>query len=488
MTSKPHALVVPSPGMGHLIPLLELATCLATHHNFHATVLVVSSNPSPALSQVIQSAKAQNLLDIVELPAPSGHDTNAAGSVFTHLPAIMRDVRSSLRSAISAMENKPSAMFVDLFGPAAFTVAEEFHMLKYVALGSAWTLSLLLYAPVLDKQIEGEYLDQKELLKIPGCKPVRPEDVVKPMMNRKDQEYESFIRIGLEIPSMSDGILINTWEDLEPTCLKTMREHPEWKKIVKIPLYSIGPMVRLAGQSGGGRRSELLDWLDKQPGESVLYISFGSGGVLSAEQIIEMAWGLEFSKQRFIWVVQPPSRGGGGGAKGNDMSEYLPEGFMARTHDKGLVVTTWAPQSEILAHSSVGGFLSHCGWNSALESIMNGLPMIAWPLYAEQKMVATLLVEELKVAIRPKVLPTKQVAGREEIEMLVRKIMEQTEGDAMRRRTKELKASGEKALGVGGSSFIMLSELSRLCKINTEQQCEKVGTASNSRVGCCPCS
>ncbi|KAL6224672.1 hypothetical protein ACLB2K_003527 [Fragaria x ananassa] len=277
---------------------------------------------------------------------------------------------------------------------------------------------------------------------------------------------------------MSDGILINTWEDLEPTCLKTMREHPEWKKIVKIPLYSIGPMVRLAGQSGGGRRSELLDWLDKQPSESVLYISFGSGGVLSAEQIIQMVWGLEFSKQRFIWVVQPPSRGGGGGAKENDMSEYLPEGFMVRTHDKGLVVTTWAPQSEILAHSSVGGFLSHCGWNSALESIMNGLPMIAWPLYAEQKMVATLLVEELKVAIRPKVLPTKQVAGREEIEMLVRKIMEQTEGDAMR-RTKELKASGEKALGMGGSS-IMLSELSRLCKINTKQQCEKVDQRQTS--------
>ncbi|XP_050364564.1 anthocyanidin 3-O-glucosyltransferase 5-like [Argentina anserina] len=473
MSSKPHALLVPSPGMGHLISLLELATCLATHHNFHATVLVVSYNTSPALSQVIQSAKAQNLLDIVELPAPSGHDTNAAGSVFTHLPAIMRDVRSSLRSAISAMDNKPSAMIVDLFGTAALTVAEEFQMLRYVTVASAWTLSLLLYAPILDKQIEGEYLDQKESIKIPGCKPVRPEDVVKPMMNRKDQEYESFIRIGLEVSEMSDGVLINTWEDLEPTCLKAMREHPEWKKIVKVPLYSTGPIVRLARQSGGGPRSELLDWLDKQPRESVLYISFGSGGVLSAEQITEMAWGLESSKQRFIWVVQPPSK------EGNDISEYLPEGFVARTHDKGLVVTTWAPQSEILAHSSVEGFLSHCGWNSALESILNGLPMIAWPLYAEQKMVATMLVEELKVAIRPKVLPTKEVARRDEIEMLVRKIMEQTEGGAMRTRAKELKASGEKAQGAGGSSFNMLSELSRLCK--------KVETASKSCLGCCSC-
>ncbi|PRQ32673.1 putative anthocyanidin 3-O-glucosyltransferase [Rosa chinensis] len=474
MSSKPHVLLVPSPGMGHLIPLMEVASSLVTHHNCHATLVVVSSNTSPAQSQLIRSAKTQKLYDIVELPAPSGHDSNAAGSVFTHLSAIMLDARSSLRSAISAMELRPAAMIVDLFSTAVLTVAQEFHMLKYVTLVScAWPLTLLLYAPILDKQIDGEYLDRKELLEIPGCKPVRPEDVVKPMMNRKDREYESFLRIGKEITSMSDGILINTWEDLEPNCLKAMREHPEWKKIVRVPLYTIGPMVRLAGQSGGGPRSELLDWLDKQPSESVLYISFGSGGVLSAEQITEMAWGLELSKQRFIWVVQPPSKGG---AEGNDISEYLPEGFMARTQEMGVVVTTWAPQSEILAHSSVGGFLSHCGWNSALESILNGVPMIAWPLYAEQKMVATLLVEELKVAIRPKVLPTKAVAGREEIEMLVRKIMEQKEGDAMRARAKELKASGEEALSVGGSSFNMLSELSRLCKINTEQQCQKIDT------------
>ncbi|XP_062001577.1 anthocyanidin 3-O-glucosyltransferase 5-like [Rosa rugosa] len=473
MSSKPHALLVPSPGMGHLISLLEVATCLATHHNFHATVLVVSSNTSPALSQVIQSAKSRKLLGIIELPAPSGHDTNAAGSVFTHLPAIMRDVRPSLQSAISAMEHKPSAMIVDLFGTAALTVAEEFRMLKYVTVASAWTLSLLLYAPILDKQIEGEYLDQKESLKIPGCKPVRPEDVVKPMMNRKDREYESFIRIGKEVTSVSDGILINTWEDLEPTCLKAMREHPDWKQITKVPLYTIGPMVRLAGQSGGGGlRSELLDWLDKQPRESVLYISFGSGGVLSADQITEMAWGLELSTQRFIWVVQPPNKGG---AQGNDISEYLPEGFMARTHDKGLLVTTWAPQSEILAHASVGGFLSHCGWNSALESILNGLPMIAWPLYAEQKMVATLLVEELKVAIRPKVLPTKAVAGREEIEMLVRKITEQKDGDAMRARAKELKASGEKALSVGGSSST--------CCLNCQGYARSIPNSSARQLG-----
>ncbi|XP_004301885.1 PREDICTED: anthocyanidin 3-O-glucosyltransferase 5-like [Fragaria vesca subsp. vesca] len=477
ISSKPHALLVPSPMMGHLIPLMELASSLVTHHNFHVTVVVVSPNSSPELSKVIQSAKTKKLYDIVELPAPSsGHVSNMAGAVFTNLAALMLDAISSLRSAISVLEVKPAAMIVDIFGTPALTVAEEFHMLKYVMVAScARPLTVLLYAPVLDTQIQGEYLDCEELLEIPGCKAVRPEDVAKPMMNRKDREYGAYLRKANDIASMSDGIMINTWEDLEAKSLKAMREHPEWNKILKVPVYTIGPLFRSAGQSSGGPttpRSELLDWLDKQPKESVLYVAFGSMGVLSAEQIIEMAWGLELSKQRFIWVVHPPSKRSGD--KGNDISEYLPEGFMARTHERGVVVTAWAPQSEILAHSSVGGTLSHCGWNSSVESILNGVPMIAWPLYAEQTMIATQLVEELKVAIKPKELPTKAVAGREEIEMLVKKIMEQKEGDEMRARVKELKASGEKALSKEGSSFNMLSELSRLCKINTEQQGQKV--------------
>lgn len=467
--SKPHVLLVPSPGLGHLIPIMELADCLVTNHNFQATVLVVSSNIR-AQSQVIQSA--QKLFNMIELPpldASSGHDDHPAGAVFTNLPAIMLDARDCLRSAISALEPKPAAMIVDLFGTPALTVADEFHMLKYATvLSTAWPLSLLLYAPFLDKKVEGEYLDRTEPLQIPGCKPVRPEDIVKPMNNRKSREYECFLRAGLEMANMSDGILANTWEELEPVTLKAMREDPEWKQILKVQVYPMGPMVRVgAGHESVGPRSELLGWLDVQPKNSVLYIAFGSGGVLSAEQITEMAWGLELSAQRFIWVVRPPR----GGDKG--ISEYLPEGFVARTQDRSLVVTTWVPQSEILAHPSVGGYLSHCGWNSALESILNVKPMIVWPLIADNKMLATQMVEDLKLSIRPKVLPTKTIVKREEIEVLVRKIMDQEEGDAMRARVKEIKESGEAALREGGSTFKAMSELAKLCKINAQRQSQK---------------
>lgn len=135
----------------------------------------------------------------------------------------------------------------------------------------------------------------------------------------------------------------------------------------------------------------------------------------------------------------------------------------------GQVFTKWAPQSEILAHGSIGGFLTHCGWNSSLESILNGVPMIAWPLFAEQKMNATQLAEDYGVAVRPKVAPSKEIVGEDEIEMMARNVMEGN-GKAMRARVKELKKSGEKALAEGGSTFNTLSQLANQFQLNCQRQ------------------
>jgi coniferyl-alcohol glucosyltransferase len=217
-----------------------------------------------------------------------------------------------------------------------------------------------------------------------------------------------------------------------PQTLKAMREEKSYGSVM---VYAVGPLIRPVGPPAS--RSQLLDWPDKQSVESVLYIAFGSLGVLSAQ-------------------------------KGDDALAYLPDGFLERTHGLGLVVTQWAPQLDILRHPSTGGFLSHCGWNSSLESMLSGVPMIAWPMYAEQKMNATMLAEEVGVAVRPKVVPTKGVVGREEIEMMVRKVMEGQEGKAMRGKAKELKISGEKALNEGGSSFTAVSQLASQCVMNLQ--------------------
>lgn len=148
----------------------------------------------------------------------------------------------------------------------------------------------------------------------------------------------------------------------------------------------------------------------------------------------------------------------------DDPSSYLPEGFLTRTREIGLVVPVWAPQVDILSHPSIGGFFSHCGWNSTLESIINGVPMIVWPLYAEQRMNATLLSDELGVAVRSKVPPWKGVVEREEIKRMVRKIMAEEDGIAMRGKVNELKLSAVKALSQGGSSYNALSQVASTTK------------------------
>lgn len=182
----------------------------------------------------------------------------------------------------------------------------------------------------------------------------------------------------------------------------------------------------------------------------------------------ELALGLELSQQRFIWVVRSPvaakSCDGSFFTVGNycndeRLASYLPEGFLDRSNSTWLIISDWAPQIEILRHQSVGGFLSHCGWNSTLESITHGVPFIAWPLYAEQRMNATLLVEELKIAVRSKTLPSKEIVGREEIKLMVKRLMVDEEWHAMRARVKQLKLSGEKAWNHNGSSFKALAQL-----------------------------
>ncbi|KAL2498437.1 UDP-glycosyltransferase 72E1 [Abeliophyllum distichum] len=292
-------------------------------------------------------------------------------------------------------------------------------MAKYVYVPTtAWFTALTIYCPVLDKEIEGQYVDQEDLLEIPGCKPVRPEDVVDPMLDRNDQQYYEYVGIGNRIP-LCDGIMLNTWDYLEPTTLRAFKENDIWRSIVKIPVYPIGPLRRPVQPEGS--KSAVIEWLDKQPNESVIFVSFGSGGMLSAQQITELAFGLELSEQRFIWVVRPPTEGAAddaffttktAGSDGTPSPCYFPEGFGTRTANLGLLVPNWADQVEILNHPSVGGFMSHCGWNSTLESICGGVPMIAWPLYSEQRLNATFLVEELGIAARPRVLPTKKVVAR----------------------------------------------------------------------------
>ncbi|KAL1316375.1 anthocyanidin 3-O-glucosyltransferase 5 [Arachis hypogaea] len=473
MENQQHMVLLSSPGLGHLIPIIELGKRFVFHHNLKITIIAFTSHTSHAEKRVLKTATSGGFIDIVEIPPPdisSVIDPDAA--IVTRLCVMMREGVPAIRDALSKLAGtatvRPSTLIIDIFGMEALGVAEELKMRKYVFVAShAWFLSLLIYAPTLDKQVQGQYADQKEPFQIPGCTPLRPEDVVDTMLDRNDKQYQEHLGFCNGIPK-GDGVLVNTWETLQQKELESLRNRNLLGGILKAPVYAVGPLVRLPDSEMSQGIEWLTHWLDGQREESVIYVSFGSGGTMSCEQMTELAWGLELSGQRFIWVLRAPidaadaafftTGSDGRDEDGSKLSKYLPEGFSSRTYNVGVLVSQWGPQVDILRHPSVGGFLSHCGWNSALESITNGVPMVAWPLYAEQRMNATLLVEELGVAVRPRVLPTKKVVDRDEIASMVREIMVVEEDcnkvkkkNPIRERVKAIERSAVEALSKGGA-------------------------------------
>ena len=172
----------------------------------------------------------------------------------------------------------------------------------------------------------------------------------------------------------ADAILVNSFDAVEPEAAQVLRQPEPGRP----PVYPIGPLIRQSGAiPPSSPRAACLEWLDRQPARSVIFVSFGSAGALPKEQMHQLALGLELSGQRFLWVVRSPSDEGTlsdnyyNAESNKDPFAYLPEGFLERTKDVGLLVPSWAPQTQVLAHRATGGFLTHCGWNSTLESLVH---------------------------------------------------------------------------------------------------------------------
>ncbi|KAM3372496.1 hypothetical protein ACQJBY_019400 [Aegilops geniculata] len=247
--------------------------------------------------------------------------------------------------------------------------------------------------------------------------------------------WSTFIRRQIAAFSRANALLVNTAEKLEPKGLSMLRQ---W--LNNVPIFPVGPLLRAASLSSPETMtsSPILAWLDKQPPGSVLYVSFGSLYEISASQAAELAMGLEKSGHKFVWVVQPAADVNGSESR----SSGLPDGFAQRMEEagRGLVVRCWAPQVEILAHPATGGFLTHCGWNSAQESLACGVPMVGWPLSAEQFYNAKLLVEEMGVCVE---LARGAAAAvtRDEVAEAVERVLGETSRvrAAMRRKAVEMK-------------------------------------------------
>ena len=223
----------------------------------------------------------------------------------------------------------------------------------------------------------------------------------------------------------------------------------------------MGPVLSLC-PTAEQQPHESVRWLDEQPPASVVLLCFGSGGFSTATQAHEIAHGLERSGHRFLWVLRGPPAAGTIEPSDANLGELLPEGFLERTKEKGMVWPTKAPQKEILAHAAVGGFVTHGGWNSTLESLWFGVPMVPWPLYAEQHLNAFTLVAYMGPAVAMDVNRKRNnFVEASELERAVKALMddESDEGRKARVKAAEMKAACRKAVEEGGSSYSALGRL-----------------------------
>jgi len=186
----------------------------------------------------------------------------------------------------------------------------------------------------------------------------------------------------------TDAVIINTVEDLDPTGLSMVRRALG----DVVPVFPVGPLVRDSDETTTTTH-DVLGWLDTQRPASVLYISFGSQNALRPKQMAALADALESTGRPFVWAVRAA------GAGEPPYVEWTGFEERARAQNRGLVLRGWAPQVSILAHGSTGGFLSHCGWNSVLESLTRGVPILGWPVSAEQFYNATMLEEVWGVCV-----------------------------------------------------------------------------------------
>ncbi|CAO2197720.1 unnamed protein product [Urochloa humidicola] len=221
---------------------------------------------------------------------------------------------------------------------------------------------------------------------------------------------------------------------------------------------AVGPLVGNNARNGeNAERHECLVWLDAQPERSVVFLCFGSMGTISEEQLKEIAIGLDKSGQRFLWVVRmaanidDPNRILEKQCALN-LDAFLPEGFLDRTKNRGLVVKSWAPQVDVLNHPAIGAFVTHCGWNSMMEGVMAGVPVLCSPLYAEQKMNKIFMTEDMSIGVEMEGYREGFIKAKE-VEAKIRMVMESNEGREFKARVVARKKEAEAAFEVGGSSY-----------------------------------
>ncbi|KAM7484470.1 hypothetical protein LguiA_000479 [Lonicera macranthoides] len=458
---RPHILVFPYPAQGHMLPILDLThqlalrgltiTILITPKNLPILTPLLSTHPSTIHTLIFPFPHHPSLPSTVENVKDIGNSANvliinALGKLHLHII-----------QWFMSHPKPPVALLSDFFLGWTQHLAHQLSIPRICFYSSGPFLSSVL--GFLWDHINGLPSDTCliHFTDLPRS-PSFPTDHLPSVFrryNESDPDWE-FVKDSFIANNSSWGSLFNTFYALEGEFLDYSTKTTGNSRV-----FGVGPLSLLGGSDNMGRGKTdsdsrdlgVLTWLDQFPHGSVVYVCFGSQKMLKTAQIEALAHGLERSGTPFVWVIKPATS-----EQVRDGYGSVPDGFEERVLGRGLVIKGWAPQVSILAHGAVGGFLSHCGWNSVLEGIVGGVMILGWPMEADQFVNAKLLVEYMGAAIQvcegADTVPDPDELGRVIGESMNGEVVEKV-------RAKELRDRALEAVKEGGSSSRDLEALVR---------------------------
>ncbi|XP_059290492.1 UDP-glycosyltransferase 73C4-like [Lycium ferocissimum] len=494
LSKQLHFLLIPLMSQSHIIPLTYFAKLLALHG------LTVSIITTPLNAQryksIVTHALISNLkIQLIPLHFPSQEvglpqgcenlDTLTSLELFKDFFLASEMMQEPLEKLIQGLKPKPSCIIST--SPLIWTqeVANKFKIPRYIfQTVSCFTLYC---SHILNlTKIQDNFVLDSDSFVIPNV-PHKIEFTKGQTLNgtikKQSQDMQSIIDKINQSQDLARGILINTFEELEPWYVDA------YKKVLN-KVFCVGPvslcnkemveMVDRGNKASIDVHSNCLNWLDSMKPKSVIYACFGSLSRISSLQMKEIGLGLVSSNFPFIWIIRELNFT-------LEVEKWLrDENFEEKVKGRGMIIRGWAPQVLILSHPSVGGFLTHCGWNSTLEGISCGVPMITFPLFAEQFYNEKFIVNILKIGIRVGVEVSINSWNEEKNGVLVnmyqvKKVIDQPmdkglEGEEIRKRAKELAHMSKKTIQEEGSSYLniklLIEDVMQLLK-------DKEGEANN---------
>ncbi|GAA0173226.1 hypothetical protein Leryth_000464 [Lithospermum erythrorhizon] len=408
---------------GHISPFLELAKKLANTQNF---IVYICSTPInlTSVKKKIEEGSNSSSIKFVELHL---EETTSLPSCFHTTnglpPHLMDNLKQALKNAIPNFNNildvlKPNLLIYDTILPWAADAAIERHIPAVDFITSSSVMTCFIFHMFNNPQGKGNDFPFIDTIHYRSYEKHHLENIIacaeNPNVKKEGSIYKS-----------SDIVLIKGMKDIEGKYSDYLSEMCG-KKIILV-----GPLVQEPNQDD--ENSFIIKWLNRKSEKSTIFISFGSEYFLSDEERREIAHGLELTNVNFVWVVRFPKDSKG---KKINLKDSLPEGFLTRVRNRALVLDGWAPQAKILEHPSIGGFVSHCGWSSIMESMKYGVPIIAMPMHIDQP-INSRFVEEVGVGIEV-VRSDNGKLLKEKLAEVINKVVIKEEGKFVRERAKNM--------------------------------------------------